>query len=650
MSGTVIRTDHKSAVELWDSAKKLIFFCGAGVSLFSPAGFPTGWKLVQTCYQSLERQLRDAGHTDVSLEDLSRLPFETLLGFVVEDISDPAHARNLSDVAAYFRDTTPNRLHFLVSSFLLRRQDCHVITTNYDTGFEKALGRFRSFGVPAAPPAEVKVFGVESLDEARADGTNLILKIHGCASLDQPERLVLTTEQESSGLPGPFLPTLRELFEDSLVVFLGYSLSEPDCLDALLSVSDFDVMWADRDFASFEGNFRAQIIAGMARKAYFLENLIPFVKTPWEDINPKLKGVCFGDLDAPGLRDPFATVRDSHEQEGLRLFERLTNVPSVERLVKTLILGYSHLRDFRKVDVYLEEYRRLKDHSEFDYYVWKASIIRDKNVNWKEARDYFVAAAGLSHITPLQKATAESMQFGLESLIYQDNDARLLEVEAKLSALMFSTREHLSWCSPADRLKWLSILGRTQKNLVQSRSYRKNLSLDLIVGSIALCEEAIRILTESRDIHGRVETERLMARVYFRLYQMTEDESLLEAALANSERAVRFFSLLNGSMGMVNAKRQYALMLVKAGRFGEARKEIRELDLLLRDSPDQLSRTKVKTLETYMHYCTGEVFRFIKSVIGLLHQSLYFTKTEAKWRNFALAMKWYYAWLRGAAG
>lgn len=650
MSVTVTRTDHKSMVELWESTKKLIFFCGSGVSLFSPTGFPTGWKLVQTCYQSLERQLHSAGHSDVSLDDLARLPFETLLGFIIEDVSDPACASNLADIAAYFRNATPNRLHFLISSFLLRRRNCHVITTNYDTGFEKALGQFLSSGAAAAPPAEVKVFGVESLDEARADGTNLILKIHGCASLDRPESLVLTTEQESSGLPEPFLLTLRELFEDSLVVFLGYSLSEPDCLDALLNVSDFDVMWADRDFASFEGNFRAQIIADRARKVYFLENLIPFVETPWEDISPKLKGNYFDGLDDPGLRDPFAAGRDRHEQEGLSLFERLTNVPGEERLIKTLILGYSHLRDFRKVDVYLDEYRRLKGHSEFDYYIWKASITRDKNVNWKEARDFFAEAASLSRITPLQKATAESMQFGLESLVYQDDDARLLEVEAKFSALMSSAQKHLSRCLPADRLKWLSILGRTQKNLVQSRSYQKKLSADLLKESIAVCEEAIRNLTESRDIHGRVETERLMARVYFRLYQMTEDRSLLEKALANSERAVRFFSLLSGSMGMVNAKRQYALMLMKAGEFEEARREIRELDLLLRDSPDRLSRAKVRALETYLYYRTREIFRFIKSVIGLFRQSLYFTETEAKWRNFVLAMKWYIAWLRGAAG
>jgi len=650
MSVAVIKTDHESAVGLWDSAKKLIFFCGSGVSLFSPSGFPTGWKLVQTCYQSLERQLRSAGYPDASLEDLTRLPFETILGFIVDDIADPAYAGVLSDIADYFRATTPNRLHFLVSSFLLRRTDCHVITTNYDTGFERALDQLLSLKIPATPVTAVKAFGVESLGEARADGSNLILKIHGCASLDRPEALVLTTEQESSGLPRPFLSTLQELFDGSLVVFLGYSLSEPDCLDALLSVSDFDMMWVDRDLVSFEGNFRAQIIAGRAGKAYFLENLVPFIEPPWEDISPKLISTYFDGLNDPGLRTPFAVGRDSHEQEGLRLFERLTEVPGKERLIKTLILGYSHLRDFQKVDVYLDEYERLKGHSEYDYYVWKASITRDKNVNWKEARDYFAKAAGLSHITPLQKASAESMRFGLESLIYQDDNARLLEVEARLLSLISSVEVELPRCPPGDRPKWLSILGRTRKNLVQSRSYQKNLSIDALKESIGICREAIRNLTESRDIHGRVETERLMARVYFRIYRMTKDESLLEAALAYSERAVRFFSLLSGSMGIVNAKRQYALMLMKAGRFEEAKKEIQELNLLLRDSTDRLSRVKVRALETYLYFCTGEIFLLTKSIIELCRQSLYLTETEAKWRNLELAVKWYVSWLRGTAG
>src|SRR5205085_12554341 len=113
----------------------------------------------------------------------------------------------------------------------------------------------QSLKIPASPITAVKAFGVESLGEAQADGNNLILKIHGCASLDRPESLVLTTEQESSGLPQPFLSTLQELFDGSLVVFLGYSLSDPDCLDALLSISDFDMMWVDWDYASFDSNF-----------------------------------------------------------------------------------------------------------------------------------------------------------------------------------------------------------------------------------------------------------------------------------------------------------------------------------------------------------------------------------------------------------
>jgi SIR2-like domain len=650
MGVTVIGTDHRSAVDLWHSARKLIFFCGSGVSLFAPSGFPTGWRLVQTCYQSLERQLRSAGHSDAKLEGLSRLPFETLLGFVVEDISDPFYELTLSDIATYFRDATPNRLHFLVSSFLRGRKDCHVITTNYDTGFETALSQLQSFGVPTGPTSAVSVYGAESLEKARADDTNLILKIHGCAALDRPQNLVLTTEQESSGLPPSFLATLRSLFEDALVVFLGYSLSEPDCLDALLSVSGFDVMWADRDYASFEGNFRAQIIAGRARKAYFLENLIPFVELLWKDIHPALGASYFGGLDDPPMRTPFSAGRERHEQEGLSLFERLTEVQSEERLIKALVLGYSHLRDFREVDVYLNEYAALPGHSEFDYYVWKASIIRDKNLNWREARYYFELAANLSHVTPLQKSSAQSMQYGLESPIYQDDAARLREVESKLKALVAYVRGQLSGCPPAERLKWLSVLGRTQKNLVQSRSYQKGLSVDALKESIGLCEEAIRNLTESRDIHGKVETERLMARVYFRIYQITKDESLLDAALTNSERAVRFFSLLSGSMGIANAKRQYALMLMKAKRFDEARSEIQELNLLLRDSPDTLSQIKVKALETYLYYCQRNMFMLARSTFELVRRSFSFSGANPGWGNFVLAIKWYASWLRGAAG
>ncbi|HEX8456377.1 MAG TPA: SIR2 family protein [Pyrinomonadaceae bacterium] len=650
MSGSVIQIDQQSAVESWGSARKLIFFCGSGVSQFSPTGFPTGWKLVQGCCQSLEKQLHKFGHSDAHLEDLAQLPFETLLGFTVEDVSDPAYAGTLSDIAAYFQNTTPNRLHFLLSAFLYHRKDCHIITTNYDTGFERALARIRVANTSTTPGHAVKVFGVESLDTARPDGSNLILKIHGCAYLDQPESLVLTTKQESSGLPGAFLSTLRELFEDSLVVFLGYSLSEPDCLDALMSVSNFDVMWIDRNYESFAGNFRAQIIVNQARKAYFLENLIPFIELPWQDIHPELKRFYFDWLDNPGLRTPFSAGRETHEEEGVRLFERLTRAAHEEMLIKTIILSYSHLRDFEKVDAYLDKYQRLKNHSPFDYYIWKASITRDKNVNWRQARDYFEAASNLSHITPLQKSLARSLQFGLDSLIYQDEDPRLLKVEAKLLALISFVKQQLNQFPPADKLAWLSILGRTQKNLVQNRSYQKKLSLDALKESLSICEEAIRNLTESQDIHGKVETERLMARVCFRLHQITKDDGLLKVALNNSEKALRFFSLLSGSMGIVNAKRQYALMLMKAERFEEARKEIKELNRLLQDSPDKLSRVKVRALETYLYFRTKEVLPLMKSAIGFMHQSLKITETESSWKNFMLTIKWYISWLRGTAG
>lgn len=242
------------------------------------------------------------------------------------------------------------------------------------------------------------------------------------------------------------------------------------------------------------------------------------------------------------------------------------------------------------------------------------------------------------------------MQFGLESLIYQDDEARLLEVEVKLTALVSYVRGQLGVCPPSERLKWLSVLGRTQKNLVQSQSYQKGLSVYALKESISVCEEAIRNLTESQDIHGKVETERLMARVYLRIYQITKDESLLEAALNSSERAVRFFSLLSGSMGIINAKRQYALMLMKAKRFDEARDEIQELNLLLCGSPDNLSQAKVKALETYLYYCERNILMLGRSALELVRHSLNFTGTNSGWRNFVLAMKWYVSWLRGAAG
>jgi len=650
MPEPIKQIDHKSAIDLWMSADKLIFFCGSGVSLFSPTGLPTGWKLVQACYQSLEQQFDKAGYPHTNLEDLARLPLETLIGFVIEDMTHPSLAKGLLDIATYFRSIHPNRLHFLVSSFINNRKDCHIITTNYDVGFEDALTAIRKKSRFVKAVRCVEAFGIETLDRIPLDACNLILKIHGCAALDHPENLIITTKQESSGWPRSFLSTLEELFEDSLVVFMGYSLSEPDCLEALLRVSNYRSIWVDRDWGALESNSRAKIILNAAKEAYFLENLIPFIELPWNNINPKLADYYVAGIDDASLRIPFSADRDKQERDGLRLFEDLLSISSEEELFKAAILGYSLLRDFEKVDQYLNQYRKLTSYSRYNYLIWKASIVRDQNSDWEKACSDFQIASNLHSISLLQKALARSLEFGLESLLSQGNNERLRAVEIKLEGLISLANEQLNTCLPKEEQDWLSILGRTQKILVQNLSYQTPQTPDLLKASLSLCEEAIQNLTTSRDIHGRIEAERFRARIYYRIYKTTGNQGDLTEAVEGSRQALRLFQLLGSNMGTVNAKRQYALMLIESRRFDEAELEMRDLRILVDGSQDNLSKMKMRALETYFYFRAQRVFSFLKSLGRFISQSRSLTESQPKWRNLVAGLKWYLSWVRGTAG
>lgn len=638
-----MKVNHTSAIDLWIDAKKLIFFCGSGISQFSPADLPTGSQLVSFVYQSLEKQLEKANCREKNLEELKTLPLETLIGHIIQDTTEPGVVSKLSDIASYFRKVSPNRLHYLISSFLLRRRNCHVITTNYDTGFEKALQGIKNIQ-KLNFDEDVEVLGSEGLNKIVFTNKNSIFKIHGCSTLDRPENLIVTTKQESANLPESFLKILPDLFENSLVVFLGYSLSEPDCLDALIDVSNYDVMWIDKSEQSFNGNFRAKLIVDRAKNRYYLEDLVPFIELSWKVVNQKLEKFLSEDLEKTTLRTPFQKNHTEQSNRSGKSFEDLVNVPNVEQLFRSITNAYTQLRLFEKAELFLNCYKDLGNYSEFQYYMMKAAIIRDKNMNWREACDFYRMASNLNSITSLEKARAESIKLGLESLIFQNDDSMLKQIETQLWDLIKLAGEQVKLCSENDRIEWISVKGRSLKNLIQNLSYRKLQSVKFLENVIGLCEEAVEDSKHGKDIQGRIETERFKARSLFRLYKITKDAKNLENAFNISERVFKFFLLLNVKMGQVNSKRQLALMLIESKRFDEAGKEISELKELVRVSEDKLSQIKTTGLESYLFFRERKIFRAIRNEILYLYESRNFSEAENQLKNIFNALIWQIRW------
>lgn len=227
---------------------RVVFWIGAGVSMWPPTGLPNGPKLK-------EHLLRQIFITqDPLLSGISRRAFNsrTNLGKALKDLAPEAVAeaiyrisgpKFLSSLLKPFREAAPNAVHRAIAHAATASQRTGVlVSTNYDTCLERIVKQ------------NVSLRTVRAEDEVsslrRRQWT--IIKPHGCAM--RPKSVCLAISAETRGVPQRLATFLRDSLERKVVCFVGYSASEPDLYPLLLTLNLSKVYVVAKSQASFEQN------------------------------------------------------------------------------------------------------------------------------------------------------------------------------------------------------------------------------------------------------------------------------------------------------------------------------------------------------------------------------------------------------------
>jgi hypothetical protein len=194
--------------------KRCVLFCGSGLSAW--AKLPT-WKAL---LQDIVKQVgEDTGDTS-NLDELNRLLDQGKL-LEVADHCKEALGRRYDDILSQqLRGATgdipaPHKV-------VVQLPFANIVTTNYDKLLERAYA-----GIGGLPKTPTHI-DVEALGPLLFDGAFFILKAHG--DIDRPESMVLTARDYQNIINAN--PAFNALFSALLltkcILFIGYSLSDPD--------------------------------------------------------------------------------------------------------------------------------------------------------------------------------------------------------------------------------------------------------------------------------------------------------------------------------------------------------------------------------------------------------------------------------------
>lgn len=212
------------------NADKIVFLCGAGISMDYPTSIPTVNTFINSVLSECEVN-KDIVHELNNRLNKVNYRFESL----VDEIRKKCD-KNL-DLANIFDSKTYNSIHYFLAKMIQRGSQ--VITTNFDNCIENAYCSFNCIEAMSR-----YVYDGFDLNEITKLNESSLIKVHGSHALidDDKEELVITisalskTTKAFSMLPN-WKNCLLDMFKNKIIVVIGYSCSDDFDLVPLLAES-----------------------------------------------------------------------------------------------------------------------------------------------------------------------------------------------------------------------------------------------------------------------------------------------------------------------------------------------------------------------------------------------------------------------------
>jgi len=212
--------------------RRCVLFVGAGLS--RPAGYP-GWGDLMR--QVINATVEITG-ASTNREELERLVAQGKFAEVADQcrtvLGRTVFGQILRDALA--RDVAPPEA---THRAIVDTPYACIVTTNFDTLLEDAFARWSDFGIPKAPTG----MGLAQQGTLLLDGAFFILKAHG--TIQDDASMVFTSEdyRRITHANPAFQSVMSALLLSHAVLFVGYSLSDPNfrlLMDSQLSTFGTD--------------------------------------------------------------------------------------------------------------------------------------------------------------------------------------------------------------------------------------------------------------------------------------------------------------------------------------------------------------------------------------------------------------------------